>query len=109
MKTIRVTRRSRKFGWAVNASPTQKVGANGESYLKVETPDKPDFVGTVKQVFANMHDDSFMKSLKGGGTYYALAFFINGYRIDTNSQEWEYSLDSLLSGEIDFIDMPVVE
>jgi hypothetical protein len=102
MNVAKITRRSRKFGWGVNAGATQ-----GEHSLYVEAPDSPDIEGTVKQVFNYIETDNFYRSLKSGGTYYTTAFFIDGKKINTQSEAWQYEFDRLLDGEIDELELPL--
>lgn len=101
MSKITITRRTRKIGWGLNASPTP-----WEHGLYVEKPTRPDFEGTLKQVFDYINNDPFYKSLQTG-TYHSTAFFVDGQRIDTNSEAWQYELVRLLSGEIDSLDIPL--
>lgn len=59
MNTVTITRRSRNIGWGVNVTATQ-----GEYGLYVKEPTKPDFVGTLKQVFTYISLDPFYRSLQ---------------------------------------------
>ena len=80
-------------------------------HLLVMVPPKvsiSDYVGTIKQVYKAIDSDPTYKSLQHG-TYYSTAFFIDGQRIDTNSNEWLYELDRLIEGEIDSLDLPLID
>ena len=77
--------------------------------MVVERPDTPDFVGTIKKVFEHINTDPFLRSLKSGGTFYSTAFFVDGKRINTNSETWQFQLDDLLVGRIDELEVPLDE
>lgn len=109
MSQVTITRRSRKIGHGVNTSPKEYFTPNGDSHLYVPAPTSPDFEGTIKQVFNYIQTDRFIRSLQSGGTIYSSAFFVNGQKIDTNSEAWQYELDRLIDGEIDSLVVPLVE
>lgn len=107
MTKVTITRKTRKIGWAVNASPVEKWNESmTQSHLYVPAPTRPDFEGTLKQVFNYINNDPFYKSLQHG-TYHSTAFFVDGQVIETNSDAWQYDLDRLMEGEIDSLDIPL--
>ena len=73
--TVRNWRRSRSFGWAWSCTPT------GEDAYSIEIPSRPDYTGTYGQVVDAMLADRTFASIKGGGGFYATAWFYKGGRI----------------------------
>jgi hypothetical protein len=73
---VRITNKTRKLGWGWTCGAVQ-----GEHGLYVPQPDKPDYVGTVKQIYEEMHNDRTLQSIKSGGTYWNYAWFYKGKRI----------------------------
>lgn len=104
-----VTRRTRNIGWAVNASPQQYWNESmTESHLGVPAPTQPEHTGTFASVTRKINNDRFYQSLKSGGTYYTTAWFVGNRRIDTNSEAWQYEIESLVNGEIDQLTLPLI-
>ena len=66
--------RSRKFGFGYTCTPT----GNG---TEIETPSKPDYTGTLKQVQEAVDADRLLASFRSGGTFYNTAWFYDGRRI----------------------------
>ena len=71
--TIKNYRRSRKFGWGYTFTPT------GEDAYSIETPSRPDHVGTLNQIDDDIASDRTWRAR--GGAFYNTAWFHDGKRI----------------------------
>lgn len=83
MTTVTITRRSRNIGWDFSTNVTD----NGNGGWRIESPTKPYYIGTVKQVLDSINKDRTYASVKSGGTYYSTAWFVKvnkkWHKIDT--------------------------
>ena len=69
--TVRNWRRSRSFGWGWSTVPT------GEG-INIEIPERPDYVGTYRQLCEAEAEDRAFQSSKSGGAFYATRWFYKG-------------------------------
>lgn len=76
-----ITARTRKLGYGYSCTPT------GDDAYSIETPGRPDYVGTFRQIRAALSEDRTHRSLHSGGTYTNEQWFYRGRRIT------HYSLD----------------
>jgi hypothetical protein len=76
MAEITVTnwRRSRAFGFGWSSIPT----AHG---TEIETPKRPDYTGTVRQVQEAIREDRALAATVSGGAYTSQVWFYKGKRI----------------------------
>lgn len=95
----KLTRRSRKFGWGYSFTPS------GTGPRTIERPTKPNYVGTIKQVFEakasdktyNAHKDTALSSQQ---------YFLNGFPVK-GDPNLIYDLYMLLEGQVDEIEVKV--
>jgi hypothetical protein len=66
-------RQTRKWGWGYSTTPT------GDDAYSIETPDRPQYTGTLGQVRKSRREDRIFNNL--GGALYNEAWFYNGQRI----------------------------
>ena len=76
MAEITVTnwRRSRAFGFGWSSIPT----GHG---TEIETPKRPDYTGTVRQVQEAIREDRALAATVSGGAYHSRVWFYKGRRI----------------------------
>lgn len=68
-----ITLKTRTLGWGYSTQPT------GRDAYSIETPARPDYTGTFRQVCEQRDNDRTFNSL--GGAYYNEAWFVGGKRI----------------------------
>ncbi len=71
--TVKNFRKNRKFGWGWSTTPT------GEDAYSIETPDAPDYEGTLNQLQEARRNDRAFNNL--GGAFFNTAWFYRGKRI----------------------------
>ena len=89
--TATITRRTRSLGigWRNDTEQTR-------AGLRVKRPTRPDVVGTVKDVRAELER---ARRINSGGTDWRRAFFLGGRRVaEVNDVEMEYALELLANG-----------
>ena len=72
---VRNPLRSRVFGWGWTNNPT------GNGPYSIETPEAPDYTGTIGQVRAAIAADRTVRSMRSGGVCISTAWFYGGRRI----------------------------
>jgi hypothetical protein len=71
MKNEKITLRS-KVGWEYSTTPSNDENGN----WKIEPPEKPYFIGTIRTVTKMIQDDKNFQAMKSGGTYYNSRWFL---------------------------------
>lgn len=67
----KITLRS-KVGWEYNTTPSNDENGN----WKIEPPEKPYYVGTIRSVTKMIQDDRNFQAMKSGGTFYNSRWFL---------------------------------
>ena len=82
--TVKNPYRNRKFGFGWNASPSEYPDGRGYYY---EPPAKPDYTGTIRQVYEAIENDRTFASIRSGNTFHSTAWFYGDKRI-TGPVDW---------------------
>ena len=68
-----ITRKTRNLGWGWTTQPT------GRNAYEIETPTRPDYTGTIRQIREQIADDRSYNNL--GGAFSNTAWFVAGKHI----------------------------
>lgn len=90
-RTFTITRRARNLGIGSTSQPVQRRMPNGSTRLEIESVDKPDVVGTLREVSAEYARVRRVNS----GHDYNVQFFVGG--VPVRRDEFVMAMEMLLT------------